>query len=282
MTAAGTSQTQAGPLVFEPSPRWIRASIGDTTIVDSKGALLLWEEDKVLPVYLFPREDVRTDLLHPSENPILEAHHGLATYWTLEVDGQEAENAAWSYSDAPGPEGEELTDYVAFEWEVMDAWYEEEERVIAHPRDPYHRVDSRESSRHVRVVVDGETVAETDKPRLLFETGLPTRYYLPQEDVQMDLLTPTETRTLCAYKGEAHYWSVTAGDDVHEDIVFGYPDPLPDNSQIRDLVCFLNEQADIYVDGEFLERPETQWSGGVRSNVRGGGSGQEQGPHGSE
>lgn len=282
MTAAGTSQTQAGPLVFEPSPRWIRASIGDTTIVDSKGALLLWEEDKVLPVYLFPREDVRTDLLHPSENPILEAHHGLATYWTLEVDGQEAENAAWSYSDAPGPEGEELTDYVALEWEVMDAWYEEEERVIAHPRDPYHRVDSRESFRHVRVVVDGETVAETDKPRLLFETRLPTRYYLPQEDVQMDLLTPTETRTLCAYKGEAHYWSVTAGDDVHEDIVFGYPDPLPDNSQIRDLVCFLNEQADIYVDGEFLERPETQWSGGVRSNVRGGGSGQEQGPHGPE
>lgn len=282
MTPASISQIKAGPLIFEESPRWVRARVGDATVADSQRVLLLWEEEKVLPVYLFPREDVRTDLLRPSENPIPEAHHGLASYFTLEVDGRVAENAAWSYSVAPGLEGERLADYVAFEWEAMAAWYEEEDRVIAHPRDPYHRVDTRESSRHVRVVLGGETVAETDSLRLVFETGLPTRYYLPSEDVSMELLTPSETRTLCAYKGEAHYWSATTGDEVYEDIAWSYPDPLADNPQIQDPICFLNERADTYVDGERLERPTTQWSGGFRSNVRGGGSGTEQGPHGPE
>jgi uncharacterized protein (DUF427 family) len=151
----------------------------------------------------------------------------------------------------------------------MDAWYEEEERVIAHPRDPYHRVDTRESSRHVQVVVGGKTLAESPKPRLVFETGLPTRYYLPREDVRMDLLKPSETRSLCAYKGEAHYYyyyyyyySVAVDGGVHEDIAWTYPQPLPDNHQIRDLICFFNERADIHVDGERLERPTTQWSEG--------------------
>ncbi len=94
MVAAGISRVKAGPLVFEPSPRWVRAKIGDITVADSKRVLLLWEEGKVLPVYLFPLDDVRTELLRPSENPLPEAHHGLASYWTLEVDGRVAENAA--------------------------------------------------------------------------------------------------------------------------------------------------------------------------------------------
>lgn len=282
MAHAAVSQTRAGPFVFEPSPRWIRGRIGDTNIVDSKKALLLWEDGKVLPVYIFPREDVRMDLLRPSDRPLSDAHHGLASYWTLEIDGREVENAAWTYSSAPSPEGAALADYVAFKWAAMDDWYEEEERVIAHPRDPYHRVDTRESSRRVRVMLDGETVADTNHPWLLFETGLPTRYYLQREDVRMDLLTPSDTRTLCAYKGEASYWSAKVDGRVHEDVAWSYPEPLPDNPQIRDLVCFLNEKSDIYVDGELLERPMTQWSEGFRSNTRGGGSGSRQGPHGSE
>ena len=281
MRSARTTQIKAGPLVFEPSPRWVRARIGNVMIADSKRVFLLWEEGKVLPVYLFPRDDVRTDFLRPSERPLPEAHHGLASYWTLKVDGRVTENAAWTYSAAPPPEGDRLMDYVAFEWEAMDAWYEEEERVLAHPRDPYHRVDTRESSRHVHVMLGGETVADTRRPRLVFETGLPTRYYLPPEDVRMDLLTPSETRTLCAYKGEAHYWSAIVSDEVYDDIAWSYPDPLPDNPQIRGLICFFNERADIEVDGEQLERPTTQWSGGLRSNVQGGGSGSEQGPHGT-
>src|ERR687886_285472 len=110
MLPTGKTQIKAGPLIFEPSPRWVRAEVGDVTVVDSKRVLLLWEEGKVLPVYLFPREDVRTDLLRPSESPMLEAHHGLASYWTLEVDGREVENAAWAYSVS------QLEDYLAFKW----------------------------------------------------------------------------------------------------------------------------------------------------------------------
>jgi uncharacterized protein (DUF427 family) len=260
MTLTKAPQTKATPLLFEQSPRWVRAKVGDITVADSRRVLLLWEEDKVLPVYLFPREDVRTDLLRPSENPLPETHHGLASYWTLEIDGQLTENAAWTYAAAPPPEGEKLEGYIAFEWEAMDTWYEEEERVIAHPRDPYHRVDTRKSSRHVQVIAGGETLAESRRPKLVFETGLPTRYYLPPEDVQTDLLKPSETRTLCAYKGEAHYYSVMVDGEVHEDIAYTYPDPLPDNHQTRDLICFYNERADIHVDGEKLERPTTQWS----------------------
>lgn len=281
MTPAKASRIEAGPLVFEPTPGWVRARVGDAMIADSKRVFLLWEASKVLPVYLFPKVDVRADLLRPSENPIPEAHHGLASYWTLEVDGRVSENAAWSYPQAPPPAGGWLAQYVVFAWEAMDSWYEEEERILGHPRDPYHRVDTRESSRHVQVVLGGETVAESWRPRLLFETKLPTRYYLPSEDVRMDLLTPTQTHTLCAYKGEASYWSVTAGGEVYEDVAWSYPDPLPDNPRIQDLVCFLNEHTDIYVDGEPAGRPTTQWSGGLRSNTRGGGSGSEQGPHGS-
>jgi uncharacterized protein (DUF427 family) len=257
---AGESLIKAGPLIFEQSPRWVRAEVGGVTVADSKRVLLLWEKDKVIPVYLFPREDVRTDLLRPSERPLAEAHHGLASYWTLEVDSRVTENAAWSYSGAPSPVSGWLGEYVAFEWKAMDAWYEEEERVLAHPRDPYHRVDTRESSRHVRVVVGGQALADSRRPRLLFETGLPTRYYLPPEDVRMELLAPSETRTLCAYKGEAHYRSARVDDEVYDDIAWSYPEPLPDNPQIRGLICFFNERVDIYVDDDRLERPLTQWS----------------------
>lgn len=179
----------------------------------------------------------RTSLLRSSPR--------LASYWTLEVDGQVIENSAWSYSAALPPEGERLADYMAFDWEAMDAWCEEEERVIGHPRDPYDYVDTRESSRNVQVVLHKETVADTHHPRAVFETGLPTRYYIPPEDAQLDLLTSSETQTLCAYKGEASYRSAMVGEEVYEDIAWSYPDPLPDNPQIQNLICFFNEQADI-------------------------------------
>ena len=253
-------QIKVGPLVLEPSPRWIRAKAEDIIVVDSKRVLLLWQEGKVLPVYFFPRDDVRMDLLRPSEHPLPEDHHELASYWALDLDGRVIENAAWTYPTIPPPASEWVEKYVALRWKAMDAWYEEEERVLGHPRDPYHRVDTRESSRHVRVVLDGKTLADSCRPRLVFETGHPTRYYLPPEDVRMDLLIPSETRTLCAYKGEASYWSASSGDNIREDVAWSYPAPLPDNPQIRGLVCFFNERTDIYVDGEKLERPTTQWS----------------------
>jgi uncharacterized protein (DUF427 family) len=133
--------------------------------------------------------------------------------------------------------------------------------VYVHPRDPYKRVDVLHSSRHVRVIVAGELVAETRRPSLLFETGLPTRYYIPRADVRMDLLVPTETETRCPYKGLATYYAVHIGPTVVRDIAWYYRHPIPECSKIENLVCFFNERVDaLYVDGELQPKPRTLWS----------------------
>ena len=143
----------------------------------------------------------------------------------------------------------------------MDHWFEEDDEIFVHPRDPYHRVDVLSSSRHVRVELGDETVAETDRPRLLFETNLPTRYYVPRMDVRMELFTPTEKRTHCPYKGEAVYWTANVNGEAFEDIVWSYPRPIPECAKIEGLLAFFNERADIWVDGELQERPaNTPWS----------------------
>jgi uncharacterized protein (DUF427 family) len=142
----------------------------------------------------------------------------------------------------------------------MDEWYEEEVQVFVHPRDPYHRIDVLQSSRHVRVEVNGEVVAETQRPMVLFETGLPPRYYIPEEDIRMELLEESEETTRCPYKGVASYYSVEVGDERVEDLVWYYPEPIPEAARIKGLLCFFNEKVDLEVDGEEQERPRTQWS----------------------
>jgi len=131
----------------------------------------------------------------------------------------------------------------------MDAWFEEDEQVFVHPRDPYTRVDTVHSSRHVRVEIEGVTLGETRRPILLFETGLPTRYYIPKLDVRMDLLEPSESATRCPYKGLACYWSARVGDKLIKDIVWSYPAPIPECPKIENLLSFYNEHVDLYVDG---------------------------------
>lgn len=261
MTRPQATQTNADkaymldhPIEVEPSPRWVRVKFGGEFVADSRHALLLIEYGRGrLPAYYFPREDVRMDLLEPA------THNHEILYWTVRAGDQVAENAAWSYLD-PAPERADLKGYVTFKWHKMDAWYEEEEEVFVHARDPYKRVDVMPSSRHMRVVINGETVADTHRPRLLFETRLPARYYIPREDVRMDLLTPTTTTSRCPYKGLASYWSVKAGDTVVEDVVWSYPDPIPECPKIKELLCFFNEKVDIYIDGELQPRPQTPWS----------------------
>lgn len=132
----------------------------------------------------------------------------------------------------------------------MDAWYEEDEQVFVHARDPYHRVDVRNSSRHVRVIVEGELVAETRRPKLLFETGLPTRYYIPRDDVRSDLLEESERHTGCPYKGTASYHSVRAARQLVRDVVWYYPEPLAEATSIRNLLSFYNERVELEVDGQ--------------------------------
>src|SRR5687767_7089156 len=185
----------------ERSPRWVRVKFGGETIADSRSALLLMETGQ-LPVYYFPPEDVRTDLMEATDRHSTCPYKGLASYWTIKVGDRVADNAVWGYLD-PLPAHPDIKGYLAFYWNKVDTWFEEEEEIYAHPRDPYHRVDALPSTRHLRVVLEGETIAETSHPHLLFETSLPTRYYIPREDVRMELLQPTERHTRCPYKGEA-------------------------------------------------------------------------------
>jgi len=243
---------------LEPWPRWVRAEFERVRIVDSKRVQLLLEP-KRLPVFYIPRDDVRMDLLELGSAEGTTAR-GPKTPWHLAVGGRRAENAAWTHDEPP--DGlESLKDLIAFRWEAMDHWFEEDDEVFVHPRDPYHRVDVLHSSRHVRVELGGETVAETDRPRLLFETNLPTRYYVPRMDVRMELFTPTEKRTQCPYKGEAVYWTADVNGEAFEDIVWSYPRPIPECAKIEGLVAFFNERADIWVDGKLQERPaNTPWS----------------------
>jgi uncharacterized protein (DUF427 family) len=144
---------------------------------------------------------------------------------------------------------EELWDAIRLDWNAMDAWFEEDEQVFTHPRDPYTRVDILPSSRHVWVEVGGVEIAETTKPTLVFETGLPVRYYVPRTQVRMDLLTPTETVSHCPYKGDAEYWSVRIGDELHADVAWSYRTPLPESQKIAGLIGFYAERVDLYVEG---------------------------------
>jgi uncharacterized protein (DUF427 family) len=247
-----------GLIWFEDSPRRIRATFGGETVVDSARAKLLHEQAH-LPVYYFPAEDVRTDLLRPSDHRTRCPWKGEASHWTLEAGGKVAENAAWSYPE-PNEGAPPLGGYFAFYWNKLDEWFEEDEPAIVHARDPYHRVDVLESSRRVRVLVDGEVLAESTRPLALFETGLPTRWYLPEEDVRMDLLEHSETSTGCAYKGFARYWSLKGGAEEGSDVAWYYPEPQRDVQRITGLIAFFNERTDIEIDGERQERPVTQWS----------------------
>jgi uncharacterized protein (DUF427 family) len=252
---------------LEPSPRRVRVAFNGETIADSTNAHLLFET-RHLPVYYFPRADVRLDLLSPTEHHTYCPYKGTASYWTIRVGDRNAENAVWGYPD-PYDEVPALGDFVAFYWDRVDHWYEEDEEILVHPRDPYKRVDVVASSRPVRVVLGGETIAETHRARFLFETRLPTRYYIPQEDVRMDLLAPSGKTTACPYKGEARYWSAKIGDQVFPDIVWSYPEPIPECPKIKGYLCFFNEQVDaILVDGIEVPRPVTKWSKNWQDNSK--------------
>ncbi|MFE4548390.1 DUF427 domain-containing protein [Streptomyces sp. NPDC056785] len=260
-TAPDVRATPEG-LLWEPSERWVRGRTGEVTVVDSRHPVLVWEPGVPVPLYAFPREDVREDLLRPAKNPRTGTHTGSRIFYDLDVDGDVRENAAWTFP------AEDLAGHIAFEWfrrvgRGLDHWYEEEEEIFVHPRDPHQRVDAIPSGRHVRVEIDGVLVADTHRPVLLFETGLPTRYYIPREDVRLDLLEATDHSTGCPYKGTAAYWSWRGEGDatgVPPNVVWSYPEPLPAVGAVKDLLAFYNEAVDITVDGTRIERPITPFT----------------------
>jgi uncharacterized protein (DUF427 family) len=253
------TRPRADKVVFvEPTVKRVRAMLGGETVVDSRRTLLLFEKGH-LPVYYFPLEDVREDLLEATAKHTTCPRKGEASYFTIRAGGRVAENAVWRYPE-PIEDCPDISGHVAFYWNAMDSWWEEDDQVFKHARDPYHRVDVLRSSRHVRVEIDGELVAESRRPLLLFETGLPTRYYLPRADVRMELFQPSDKHTRCPYKGVAGYFSVDAGGRPHRDIAWTYETPIPECPKIEQAVAFFNEHVDLVVDGELLERPKTQWS----------------------
>jgi uncharacterized protein (DUF427 family) len=261
LTSMTTKTNQSsGRIRIEQGAKRVRTYLGGEVVADTTHPVLVWEVP-YYPAYYIPAADVRTDLLTPTGDVRHSASKGDGRLFTVKAGGKEAAGAALRYLDSPI---EELRDLVRFDWDAMDAWFEEDEEVFTHPRDPYSRVDILASSRHVRVEVDGfapgskVTVAESASPRLLFETGLPVRYYLPKPHVRMDLLVPTATVTHCPYKGRAEYWSVRAGDRVHPDLAWSYRTPLPESQKVAGLIAFYNEKVDLYVDGVRQERPSTK------------------------
>jgi uncharacterized protein (DUF427 family) len=245
-----------GNVRVESSQKRVRTYLGGELVADTSRPMYVWEIP-YYPAYYLPLEDVRSDLLVPTATITHSPSRGDAHHFTVKAGGTEAVDAAWIFPDSPI---EALRNLVRIDWAAMDSWFEEDEEVFVHPRDPYRRVDSLPSSRQIRVEIDGVIVAESSHPTLLFETGLPVRYYLPKPDVRMDMLTPTETVTQCPYKGTARFWSVRIGDTHLEDIAWSYPTPLPESIKVAGMLAFYNEKVDIWVDGELETRPKTPFS----------------------
>jgi uncharacterized protein (DUF427 family) len=241
----------------EPTVKRVRAMFGGRTVVDSRRTLILFEKGH-LPVYYFPLEDVDRELLEPSDTHTTCPRKGEASYWSIRAGDRVAEDAVWNYPE-PIEECPDISGHVAFYWSKMDSWWEEDDQVFKHARDPYHRVDVLRSSRHVRVEVDGEVLAETDRPLLLVETGLPPRWYIPRADVRLDLLTPTDTESTCPYKGVASYFTARVAGTEYEDLAWTYDTPIPECPKIEQAISFFNERVDLTVEGESQERPETHW-----------------------
>lgn len=246
-------ETVRGRIRIENSPKRVRAFLAGRVVADSTQPVLVWEKPNY-PTYYFPIADVQADLV-PSGDVNRSPSRGEGTVFDVRVTGASASGAAIRYLESPIVE---LRDVVRLDWNAMSEWFEEDEIVYTHPRDPYTRIDILPSSRHVRVEIDGSVVADSDQPRLLFETGLPTRYYLPMTDVRMDLLRPSSSESYCPYKGTARYLWLETTDSVKPDIAWIYRTPLPESQKIAGLVSFYTERADIFVDGVLQDRPQSR------------------------
>lgn len=260
-------------LRYEPTEKRVRAVSSGHTFADSRRARVVWEPRRIVPTYAVPEDDLNAtvraaDAGHADEHPVALAEGGprvldprtpFAVHScpgepvSLTAGGVELAGVGFRLADP------DLGGYVVLDYAAFDTWLEEDEPIVGHPRDPFHRIDVRQGSRHVQIEVDGLTVADSSRPRLLFETHLPPRFYLPRDDVRLDLLTPTDTRTTCAYKGHASYWA-TDVDGKRRDVAWTYDNPLPDATEIAGCVAFFDEHVDVVLDGERRPRPVTPWS----------------------
>jgi uncharacterized protein (DUF427 family) len=245
----------ANEIRVEHSRKRVRILLAGELVADTTSPMLVWEIP-YYPTYFVPAADVRAKLVPygTDSDELL----GEAEVLSVEVPGgATAVGAARRY---PASAARQIRDAVRFEWNAMSEWLEEDEPVYTHPRDPHTRVDILASSRHVRIEIDGVTVADSTSPRILFETGLPPRYYLPLTDIRTDLLRPSDSVSHCPYKGSAAYWSVDTGTNVHKDVIWIYRTPLPESQKIAGLAAFYDEKVDVFIDDVQQRHPHTKWS----------------------
>jgi uncharacterized protein (DUF427 family) len=241
---------------IEPVPRRVRALLAGEVVLDSTRAVYVWEWPHY-PQYYIPVADVNTAVF-VDEDHVQRLHRGTARRHGLRVGDVDRPGTARLFTD-DAQEG--LAGMVRFDWEALDAWFEEDEEIFVHPRNPYSRVDALRSTRSVRIELDGTVLAESNSPVMVFETGLPTRYYLHRTEVSFAHLVPTDTVTSCPYKGKTSgYWSVRLGETVHPDLAWAYDFPTRELAPIAGLISFYNEKVDVVLGGVLLERPTTHFS----------------------
>ena len=241
---------------MEHAPRRVRATLGGRVVLDTTRATYLWEVPN-FPQYYIPIEDVSAELI-VDEDHEQKLSRGRARRLGLRVGDLERKAAGRVYTaeSLPG-----LAGLVRFEWDALDHWFEEDEEIFFHPRNPYTRTDALRSTRHVRIERDGVVLAESQSPVLLFETGLPTRYYVDRTELNLTALVHTDTQSSCPYKGRtSDYWSVHTPAGSYPDLAWSYAFPTPALAPIAGLVAFYNEKVDMHVDGKLLDRPTTVFS----------------------
>jgi uncharacterized protein (DUF427 family) len=231
--------------------------LGDEVLVDTTRAVLVWEPRRLVPSYAVPVDELRGELSADAETNMdtdqllhpgipFSVHSTPGESFTIRMGGSDRTSAAFR------PDDPDLAHHVVLDFKAFDRWLEEDDPVVSHPRDPYHRVDVRPSSRHVRLELNGELLADSTRPSLLFETNLPTRFYLPPDDIVANL-HPRDRLTYCAYKGEASYQS----HDSLPNLAWTCRNPLPDAVQVAGMVAFYDDLLDVTVDGVLRERPST-------------------------
>jgi uncharacterized protein (DUF427 family) len=241
-----TIQAPAHRLFFEPDARRLRAYVGDTVVLDTTRAQLL-HETGIRPVAYAPLEDYAVELMERSDKSTHCPFKGDASYWTVRVGDEVREDAIWAYEE-PLEEASWLRGYAALYFDRVDRWMVEDEPVVGRLRDPYHHVDVHVSSRTARVTAAGELIAESARPTLLFETGMPVRAYLPRRDVVAGHLQPSNTTSVDPYIGAAIYWHVHAGGERFEDAAWSYELPRAEAMKIAGLVCFEGDGIVVELD----------------------------------
>jgi uncharacterized protein (DUF427 family) len=238
--------------LVEPAPRRVRGYFDGTLVFDTTRAHYVWEI-AYYPQYYIPMADVGMEYLQ-DENHVQKLRFGTSRLYSLTSPERIWKSAARLYDSGP------VAGSIRFEWDALD-WFEEDEPIIGHPRNPYIRVDALRSHRHIRVELDGVVLAETHSPVLLFETGLPTRYYIDRTDVAFSHLETSKTQTICPYKGiTSQYWTARLGEAVYPDLAWTYDYPLREVAPIAGMIAFYNEKLDIFVDGTRLSRPLTHFA----------------------